>query len=183
MKKTVTMAKATSTETFVRLFMDNQGAVYAYILSLVPQPSDAQDVLQETAVALWSKKDEYDAEEPFVPWAIRFAYFQVLSFRVRQRRCSGAVLFSDEVVSALAGEHDRHRTVIESRREALAQCMEKIPPPGRRLLRQRYEEEGTMKEVAACAGMKVRTLYKQLERLRQQLLDCINRTLATQTDL
>jgi len=177
------VGETTSTETFVRLFMDSQDAVYAYILSLVPQASDAQDVLQETAVALWSKKDEYDAKEPFIPWAIRFAYFQVLSFRVRQRRRSGTVLFSDEVVSALADEHASHQSVIESRREALEQCMEKMPPAGRQLLRQRYEGEGTMKEIAARAQMKVGTLYKRLERLRQQLLDCITRTLAAQKDL
>jgi len=177
------VGETTSTETFVRLFMDSQDAVYAYILSLVPQASDAQDVLQETAVALWSKKDEYNAEEPFVPWAIRFAYFQVLSFRASHRRQTSRVLFSDEVVSALADEHDRHRPVIESRREALAECMEKMAPAGRQLLRQRYEGEGTMKEIAARASMKVGTLYKRLERLRQQLLDCINRTLAAQKDL
>ncbi len=177
------MGEKTSTETFVRLFMDSQDHLYAYILSLIPQANDAQDVLQETVVALWSKKDEYNPEEPFIPWAIRFAYFQVLSFRTRQRRRSGTVLFSDEVVTALAEEHGRHHTVIESRREALARCKEKIPPPGRRLLHQRYESKDTMKEIAARAGMKVGTLYKQLERLRQQLFDCITQTLSTQKDL
>jgi len=172
-----------STESFVRMFMDSQDDLYAYILSLVPHANDAQDVLQETAVALWSKKDEYNTEEPFIPWAIRFAYFQVLSFRKRQRHRSATVLLSDEVVSALAEEHKGHRTVIELRREALAQCMEKVPTPGRRLLRQRYQGEGTMKEISVRAGMKVDTLYKQLERLRQQLLDCITQTLVTQKDL
>jgi len=173
----------TSTESFVRLFMDSQDDLYAYILSLVPHASDAQDVLQETAVALWSKKDEYNTEQPFIPWAIRFAHFQVLGFRTRQRRRSGTVLLSDEVVSALADEHNRHRTVIELRREALEQCMEKMPTPGRRLLRQRYQEESTMKEIAVRVGMKVDTLYKQLERLRQQLFDCITQTLVAQKDL
>jgi len=164
--------------------MDNQDNLYAYILSLVPQVNDAQDVLQETAVALWTKKDEYNPEEPFIPWAIRFAYFQVLNFRTRQkRRRTSTILFSDEVISALAEEHVRHSTVIESRREALADCLEKIPPPGRRLLRQRYEGKGTMEEIAVRAGMKVGTLYKRLERLRQQLLDCITQTLVTQKNL
>lgn len=172
-----------STESFVRRFMDSQDDLYAYMLSLVPSASDAQDVLQETAVALWSKKDEYNAEEPFIPWAIRFAYFQVLSFRKRQRHRSGTVLFSDEVISALADEHSRHRTVIDLRREALAQCIEKVPTPGRQLLRQRYQEESTIKEIAVRVGKKADTLYKQLERLRQQLLDCITRTLAAQRDL
>ncbi len=177
------MSEKTSTEAFVRLFMSSQDSLYAYILSLVPQASDAQDVLQETAVALWSKKEEYNPNEPFIPWAIRFAYFQVLNFRTRQRRRSSTVLFSNEVISALAEEHSRHHAAIESRREALTHCMDKMLAPGRQLLRQRYEEKGTMKEIADHAGMKVSTLYKQLERLRQQLLDCITRSLASQSEL
>ncbi len=177
------MSEKISTEAFVRLFMNSQDNLYAYILSLVPQANDAQDVLQETAVALWSKKEEYNPEEPFIPWAIRFAYFQVLNFRARQRRRPGVVLFSDEVVSALAAEHGRHCTVIESRREALSDCLEKMPAASRQLLRQRYEGKGTMKEIAVRASMKVGTLYKRLERLRQQLLDCITRTLVAQKDL
>jgi len=163
--------------------MDSQSNLYAYILSLVPQINDAQDVLQETAVALWSKKDEYNPEEPFIPWAIRFAYFQVLNFRTRQRRRTSTILLSDEVISVLAEEHTQHRTVIESRRGALAYCMEKISPSGRELLRQRYEGVISMKEIAASTDMKVSTLYKQLERLRLQLLVCITRALAAKKEL
>ena len=46
---------------------------------LVPHKEDVDDVLQQTATRLWAKWDEYDVDQPFTPWAIKFAYFEVLS--------------------------------------------------------------------------------------------------------
>jgi RNA polymerase sigma-70 factor (ECF subfamily) len=40
---------------------------------LVPNLPDAEDIVQQTAVALWEKFDEYDPKLPFTPWACRFA--------------------------------------------------------------------------------------------------------------
>ena len=37
-----------------------QQGLYAYILSLVPNPHDARDVLAETNMALWQKRDDGD---------------------------------------------------------------------------------------------------------------------------
>ena len=63
----------TPTEQFVRHFAGAEHEIYRYVLALVPNGSDAQDIVQETAVALWRKFDEYNPNEPFIPWACRFA--------------------------------------------------------------------------------------------------------------
>jgi DNA-directed RNA polymerase specialized sigma24 family protein len=71
-------AQGYETERFVRLFAAAQSEVLRYILALVPDLDDAQEVFQETAVDLWKTFDQYDPDCPFVPWACRFAYFQIL---------------------------------------------------------------------------------------------------------
>ena len=77
---------------FVRRFVRCQPDLYAYILTLVPNVADAQDILQETAIAIWAKADEYRLDEPFMPWASRFAWFQVRKFRMYRR--DGAATWS-----------------------------------------------------------------------------------------
>ena len=54
---------------FVRLLLEHQGALLRYILPLVGNLDDAQDVLQQTALALWQKFGQYDPSLPFLPFA------------------------------------------------------------------------------------------------------------------
>ena len=46
---------------FLRLFLQNQRRLYAYILTLLPNRADADDVLQETSLVMW---DKFDADGP-----------------------------------------------------------------------------------------------------------------------
>ena len=46
---------------------------------------DADDIMQETSMALWQKFADYDADRSFLPWALRFAYFQTKRQQERNR--------------------------------------------------------------------------------------------------
>jgi RNA polymerase sigma-70 factor (ECF subfamily) len=65
---------------FLRLFLQNQRRLYAYVLTLLPNRTDADDVFQEASLVLW---DKFNAENPpadFAAWGCRIAYFKVLDF-------------------------------------------------------------------------------------------------------
>jgi RNA polymerase sigma-70 factor, ECF subfamily len=161
---------------FVRRFVRCQQDLYAYILSLVPNIADAQDVLQETAIALWAKADEYRLDEPFMPWAARFAWFQVRKFRMYQaRRHRRVVALSDEAVAALAADRAAFDGVAVDRGLTLQQCVERLAEDDRLLLRQRYDLRVSIREVAQDRGVEPGQLYKRLGRIRQALLDCVQR--------
>jgi len=81
-------------EQFVRLLARHDREVYRYVLTLLPDRTEADDVLQETAAALWEKFGEYDPDKPFYPWACRFAFFEVLKHRRRVGR--SRLRFSEE---------------------------------------------------------------------------------------
>lgn len=171
------MAEA-ATEQFVRLFARHQRDLFRYVLTLVANVEDAHEVLQETAAALWRKFDQYRPEEPFVPWARKFAYFEVLKFR-RRHRYRGALL-EDQVIELLAEQHATEADALEQRRHALGQCLEKLPEKDRELIQLRYWHDTTLQEVSEQSGRSVHMLYKSLVRIRRQLFDCINRSLATE---
>lgn len=160
---------------FVMLFARHERDLYRYVLTLLPSPADAEDVVQEAAAALWQNFESFDPARPFLPWACRFAYHQVLNFRRRQR--THRRLFSDAVVEALAVEWPEHADGADARCEALDRCLGKLTAADRDLVRLRY---ASGEEVAALAGRTGQTpnaLYKSLQRIRKGLLDCVARTL------
>ena len=74
--------------------MASEKEVFRYISALVPYLNDAQDLLQQTALALWQKFAAYDPSQPFTPWACRFALLEVKDFLRRNRKWH-ALLESD----------------------------------------------------------------------------------------
>jgi RNA polymerase sigma-70 factor, ECF subfamily len=171
------MSTLRADDEFVRRFVRCQQDLYAYILTLVPNIADAQDVLQETALALWSKADEYRVGEPFMPWAARFAWFQVRKFRMYQaRRQRHVIALSDEAIAALAADRAEFEGAASERAPILQQCVEKLADDDRALLGERYDLQVSIREVAQRRGVEPGHLYKRLRNIRQALLDCINRT-------
>ena len=65
---------------FMRQFLDCERSLIRYVMYFVPNANDARDIVQNTAVALWKKIDAYDADEPFVAWATRFARLEARQF-------------------------------------------------------------------------------------------------------
>ena len=59
------MQTADPSENFTRLLLESEPVIMRSILVMVPNRSDARDILQETAVALWRQFETYDPEKPF----------------------------------------------------------------------------------------------------------------------
>jgi RNA polymerase sigma-70 factor (ECF subfamily) len=165
-------------DAFVRLYTQSERKLYRYIATLLPRCHDAEDVLQETARVLWKKFDEYRPGEPFLPWACRIAYFEVLNFRQRER--TRRKFFSEAVLEALADVRLRHDDLLEAQAAALQRCLEKLPERDRRLLEQRYASEEPLADHCRDEGCSANALYKSLQRIRRSLLECVNRTLAAE---
>jgi RNA polymerase sigma-70 factor (ECF subfamily) len=164
---------------FLRLFLQNERRLYAYILTLLPNRSDADDVLQEATLVMW---DKFDTEQPpadFAAWGCRVAYFKVLDFRKKCRR--SRVLFSQALLDRLAETAAEQRAALrlDERREALAGCLAKLSPRDRDLLARRFAEGATTQSTAAQVGRSVDAVYKALAKIRHGLFECVTRALAT----
>jgi RNA polymerase sigma-70 factor, ECF subfamily len=113
----------------VQLLTGVQSRLYAYICSLLGESAGASDVLQETNLALWDKVQDYDPSRPFLPWAYRIAYLQVLAYRKRCAR--NRLLFDDQLVSELAEQIESRDDDLDLRLEALGDCIGRPLPPRR----------------------------------------------------
>jgi len=161
---------------FIDLLVRHQNDLLRIITPLVGNATDAQDVLQETAKALWQKFDQFDPDQPFIPWARQFAQNEVLMFHRRKRRLT---FLSEELIDQLAEEQKPLDEVSAARRMALNACLEKLSPDDRRLLERRYgEREETVQDLAKELDQTANALYKSLGRIRTALMQCIERAVA-----
>jgi RNA polymerase sigma-70 factor (ECF subfamily) len=163
---------------FLRLFLQNQRGLYAYVLTLLPNRADADDVLQETSLVMWDKFDANGPPNDFLAWGRRIAYHKVLDFYKRAARVQARLsrIFVERIAQSATAETDASR--LEERRTALAGCLEKLAPRDRDLLNRRFAEGATTISASEQLGRSVDAVYKALARVRQSLFDCVERSLA-----
>jgi RNA polymerase sigma-70 factor (ECF subfamily) len=160
-------------EEFVRLMTDHQGRLFAYIFTLLGDPDQANDVLQETNVILWRDSREFHLGSNFKAWAFRVAHFQVMAFRQRQIR--DRLVFEDDLVEALASGAREADEAFISRQELLAGCLEKLSPAHREMVRHRYSEGHSLGAIAKDRGMSPNAVVQALFRIRHSLMQCVAR--------
>jgi len=71
---------------FVTLLTAQQARIYAYILSLVPNFNDADDLLQDTTKLMWEKFDDFVLGTDFLAWGKKIAYYQIMDYYRNKRK-------------------------------------------------------------------------------------------------
>jgi RNA polymerase sigma-70 factor (ECF subfamily) len=170
------MTTQEKSEQFAAEYAKVQQSLFAYILTLVPHLSDAQDVLQETNLALWAKREQYDPARPFWPWACRFAQTQVLAFLKRHK--SDRLRFNPDLANLLVREIEEEQARENPNSSALDHCLKLLPPSSAELLKQRHGEGLSVERIAQRAGRSAEAVKSLLYRARQALVQCMRRTLA-----
>ena len=66
---------------------------------------------------------------------------------------------------------------MEARRKALEDCLGKLNEQERKWVNMRYGRHGAVKEEAQRTGVKLHKLYYALEKIRAQLMNCIDQTM------
>lgn len=161
-------------ELFVRLITANYDNLRRYIYTLLPHEEDTKDVLQEVCLAISRKIGEYDQSRPFLPWACRFAYLKVLKHRERKPR--RLMQLPDEVLELIAAERETEEPVLAERLAALERCLEKLADRDRRLIQARYFDRISTDEIARLLSLSRRTMFRNLERVRRLLFECVDRS-------
>lgn len=160
---------------FVRLLKQHERRLNGYVLGLVPNWNDADDILQEVAVRLWDQFDDYRPEADFGGWACTIAHYEVLSYRKRAGRnaLQAGPAFDQAVLEEMAAAE----RAAGPRLNALRECLEKLSEAQRAFLHAYYSGAATIPQLAARFDRSVASAYKDLAGLRQSLRLCIDRTL------
>ena len=162
-------------EDFARQFAKHQRLLFGYLVTLLGDPSAAEDVFQETCVVLLREREKYQPGSKFVSWATTIAYNQVRRYR-REKKQRSRMLGGD-LLAQIAEEASTRNDEMDARREALTACLSKLNNDDRRLVAAAYQESTSLKSAAEKLDRPVNTVYKALNRIRGNLYDCIQRAL------
>lgn len=156
---------------FLKLITVHQPRIYGFIMSLVGNWNEADDIYQETSYVLWNKFNEFTPGTDFLRWALKIARFQTLSY-IKKHKTQKAS-FSQSCIenlsdAALDKDEDSHILV-----DALRECVKKLSERSRQLLRVRYQDGESVSNIALRFNFNVNTLYKQFQKIHAQLFRCI----------
>lgn len=150
-----------------------QPKLLAYIISLVANVADAQDVLQESNRVVFAKLGELRRADRFAAWAYRIAYFQSLALLKKRR--GDRLSFGDELLeniaelSEVAGE-DSERSLGH-----LERCLARLQDRSRFVVSDFYYANLSIKAIAAKRAIQENHVTQILYRARKALHDCINK--------
>ena len=164
---------------FARVFAQHDRWLYAYLMTLLGKPAHAEEVFQEVCVVLWREYRKFDLSTNFMKWASVIALNQVRKFRRNLRR--NEAWLSEGLLEVLAEEAIENADLLEARRHALHDCVGRLTPSDREVVRECYaDSRTTIKAAAERLNRPANTMYKAMARIRRALHDCITRRLRTE---
>ena len=169
--KRVTRDQAAAQQRFLSLFLRSEREIFRYVAALVPNVTDAEDIVQQTALALWEKFDAYDPAKPFTPWACRFALNKTRQWI--ERRQHWQALLEHGLAEELAQRRQELQPEFELRLKHLESCLGRLPQGQRSLIEGYYYERAGIETLAERSGRSAAATYKMLQRIRHTLQLCV----------
>ena len=167
---------------FIKLLVSAQPRIFGYIVTLLSSLSEAEEVMQETSIVMWSKFDDFklpsDASEQavddLVAWGNQIAYFKVMN--LRRRKHLNTVRLSDKVIQMISDEwlKQEQSKTLEKRRQALKSCIDLLPPTSREVIEDYYWRKSPVDAIAKRSQRSSASIYKLLQRSRDSLHKCID---------
>ena len=156
---------------FEQLLKSVQSKLFGYILAVIPNRHDAEDILQQTNVILCKKQEEYDSNKAeFHTWAYNIARYQIMAHRTKHARSK--ICFSNELTEALAFESIDYETP-HIKQKALNKCYKKLPDHMQKIAELRFKRDLSMKEISLCVKRPLGSISATLCRIRSNIMGCI----------
>ncbi len=160
---------------YIRLLSAHYVRIKSFIFTLLPNESDADDVMQETSITLWDKFDGFEPGTDFVAWAVTIAKFKVLEFR--RANMHKMLILDDRVLELLEQENQTLFDKSDEKTQALLHCVQKLSSHDQAFLKLRYSQNLTLQKLAKRLGSSVTSTYRHSARVHGLLLECMRRIL------
>lgn len=161
-----------------KLLIENRTRLFAFIFTAVRDHHAAEEILQNVAVVVCDKADQYQSGTSFQAWSREIARRQVLQYFRESKRGPSVLAPADLDYLTRAFDEVEKDGRMEERVQALRFCLENSPNFTRELFRFRYEEQLSLEKMADRLGLKSESVRKALYRGRIALRNCIKRRLS-----
>lgn len=152
-----------------------QPSVRRFVSSFLRDPGAVDDVLQEVALIVVEKFEDWDPNRPFAGWALGIAR-RVVSAHLRRKYREKKIELSD-AIDRVALSFEKLEPHAEVMKDSLADCLGQIRGQSHRLLSLRYREGLELKQIAERLGMTASNVGVMLHRVRAALRECVDNKL------
>ncbi|MDR0995400.1 MAG: sigma-70 family RNA polymerase sigma factor [Tannerella sp.] len=161
-EKRINELKNGSSRAFSELYLIYADQVYGFALKLLKSTADAEDVLQDTFLRLWDKREDLSAERSLKAYLFQTAYHLVVDrFRGRMDSVELENCIESEAYRTAADETERPFT-LETYRKQLNYLCSRLTPRQQEIFRLSREEGLSAGEIARRLGLSEKTVYNQL---------------------
>ncbi len=157
---------------FVNLLTANHYRIYNYILKMIPNYNDANDIMQETSVVMLEKFDSFKSGTNFVFWATTIAKFKVFEF-IKSKK--DRVVFNQDIVEELADECGNQIERDAIWLGALRECVLKLQKSDRSLIVMHYYNKTSIKEIGKKLGCSFQKIYRNMSHINALLVRCVRK--------
>ena len=153
-------------EALALLFERYSSLLYSYALRILGDPQSAEDVLQESILAVWENARRYRGEGRVKAWLFTIVHNKSLK-ALRKKELPSLEEIAIEPASPATGPLDR----ISSReqKENIRAGLGQLSPEHRRVLELVFYEEMSLKETAEICGIPVGTVKSRLSHAKTRL--------------
>ncbi|MBV8686437.1 MAG: sigma-70 family RNA polymerase sigma factor [Alphaproteobacteria bacterium] len=156
------------------LYARTSAKLYGICLRLLGSEAEADEVLQETYVAVWRRARSYDAAKASaVTWLAVVARNKAID-RLRVRRPASAPI---EAATEIADETPSAIDLLEAAedRERLAACLDELEEKQRGLIRTAFLDGASYPELAEREAVPLGTMKSWIRRSLMRLRGCLER--------
>lgn len=174
-------ANLAEADRFQSLWLTARVSIGSYLACFLPQRAMVEDCLQEIALIAWQKAPKERGADEFLAYCMGCAK-RVSKSAIRKQRIGKLQFVDPDVAQSLADALSSgvpSATESDHRLQALRECLDQLAPDQRQLLDARYnrEESDSLKVEADRRKRSLVSIYKQLERIRTALRNCVSRNL------
>ena len=162
-------------ELFIKLLAENERSLTRYVMALVPAIADAEDILQESKLAMWRSFADFQTGTNFKAWARKIIFHRILSYRNFKSKEANRYVFSDAFYEVLSEEFNKEEISHEKKFSQLQVCVEDLQDVHKQMILERYHEGKSIESLAESIGRTVAACYKTLSRIRLNLRRCLQK--------
>lgn len=161
-------------QAFAELYRITSGRLYAIALALLRQQDAAEDVLQETYLAIWRTAGQFQPERaPALSWLMGIARHRAIE-ALRQRRRRAAEVWAEPMTEeALQIPDPQAALAVDHRSHALQECLRRLSADQFRSIALAFFHGLSHEELAARLQTPLGTVKSWVRRGLLQLKGCL----------
>ena len=164
----ISRAQTGDEDAFTELMRTNYAFVYAIVIGIVNNPSDAEEVVQDTFLNAYRALTQYEERTKLKSWLAKIARNRALNWLREQRMDTVSIDKVDEQTDQMSESPDE-QLIRREQRVLIRRAMESLPQKDRDIAHSYYLDGASYDELIRAHGLSYKAISFRLSRAKQKL--------------